>query len=135
MTKRLLLKATVAALVVLATVLLACCGPKTKRDKESVGELLGTFAGPAGRLVFLPESQVLLSLDEAALWALEGRDNERIYGYVFILGNEMVSYDEAEAFYLHDGKDTFAKIVCLTEKDRIVLRAEDREAVFERRPD
>jgi hypothetical protein len=64
---------------------------------------------------------------------LNGRENNHTYGYVFILGNEEISYDKAEAFYLHDGNTTFVMISCLTDKDNITLLPGDqRKTAFER---
>jgi hypothetical protein len=78
---------------------------------------------------------VLVSESDDYVWLLEGKENDQTYGYVFILGNEEISYDKAEAFYLHDGIDTFAKINCRTETDKIIPRSGDKEAVFERKSD
>ena len=52
----------------------------------------------------------MVCLSDDYLWLLEGQENDQTYGYVFMLGNEEISCDKAEAFYLHDGSDTFAKI-------------------------
>lgn len=130
-------KSLITALVfLLITGTLAGCGDKSGKSGETAEGLSGTFVGEAGSLSFSEGGEVYVSLENDALWILEGRENEQSYGYVFILGNEMVSYDKAEAFYLHDGKDTFARIVCRTEKDKIILRSGDKnEAVFERRAD
>jgi hypothetical protein len=87
-------------------------------------------------LSFYPDKEVLVCLSDDYLWLLEGQENDQTYGYVFILGNEVISYDKAEAFYLQDGSDTFAKINCRTEPDKIILLSGDEnEAVFERRTD
>ncbi|MGI6513970.1 MAG: hypothetical protein ACOX3D_06385 [Syntrophomonadales bacterium] len=123
------------ALLLIAAILLGC-GPS---DGKSVGEpeeLTGVFAGPAGYLSFYPDKEILVSLSDDYIWLLEGKENDQTYGYVFIHGNEEISYDKAEAIYLHDGKDTFARIICLASKDKIVLLpGNENEAVFERRTD
>ncbi len=130
-------KALITTLIfLLITGALAGCGDRGGKSEETVEELSGTFVGEAGSLSFSEGGKVHVSLENDALWILEGRENEQTYGYVFILGNEMISYDKAEAFYLHDGRETFARIVCRTEKDKIILRSEDKnEVVFERRTD
>ena len=123
----------VFALFLIAAVL-GGCGASDGKSVGEANELTGAFAGPAGYLSFYPDKEVLVSLSDDYLWLLEGRENDQTYGYVFILGNEAISYDKAEAFYLHDGSDTFAKINCRTETDKIILfLGDENEAVFERR--
>lgn len=118
------------------TVVLGGCGTPGDKDVGEADELTGAFAGTAGYLSFYPDGEVLVSLSDDHVWLLEGKENDQTYGYVFILGNEEISYDKAEAFYLHDGSDTFAKINCRTETDKIILLpGNENEAVFERRTD
>lgn len=123
--------------ILLITVILGGCGASD--GKVVVGEadeLTGAFAGPAGYLSFYPDGEVMVSLSDDYIWLLEGKENDQTYGYTFIQGNEKISYDKAEAIYLNDGKDTFAKINCLADKDKIVLLpGHENEAVLERRTD
>ena len=120
----------------LIAVFLGGCGASDEKSIGEASDLRGTFASSAGHLSFYPDKEVLVSLSDDYLGLLEGRENDQIYGYVFILGNEEISYDKAEAFYLHDGSDTFSKIHCRTETDRIILLpGNENEAVFERRSD
>ena len=131
MCKKVLITAFVFLLI---TGTLAGCGDKGGKSGETVEELSGAFVGEAGSLSFSEGGKVHVSLENDALRLLEGRENDQTYGYVFILGNEEISYDKAEAFYLHDGSDTFAKINCRTETDKIILLlGDENEAVFERR--
>jgi hypothetical protein len=123
-------------ILLLITVILGGCGVPDGKDVGEADELTGAFAGPAGYLSFYPDREVLVSLSDDYVWLLEGKENDHTYGYTFILSNEKISYDKAEAFYLNDGKDTFAKINCLTEKNKIVLLpGNENEAVFERKSD
>jgi hypothetical protein len=123
------------ALLLIASIL-SSCGTSTGKDVGEAAELADVFAGPAGYLSFYPDKEVLVSLSDDYIWLLEGKENDQTYGYVFILGNEEISYDKAEAFYLHDGSDTFSKINCRTETDKIILLpGDENEAVFERRTD
>lgn len=123
-------------ILLLITVFLGGCGASAGKDAREADELTGAFAGPAGYLSFYPDREVLVSVSDDYIWLLEGKENDQTYGYVFILGNEEISYDKAEAFYLHDGSDTFAKINCRTETDKIILLpGKENEAVFERRTD
>ncbi len=113
--------------------ILGGCGTPGDKDVGEADELTGAFAGHAGYLSFYPDGEVLVSLSDDYVWLLEGKENDQTYGYVFILGNEEISYDKAEAFCLHDGSDTFAKINCRTETDKIIhLPGDENEAVFER---
>ncbi|NLZ27338.1 MAG: hypothetical protein GX887_00050 [Firmicutes bacterium] len=99
-------------------------------------ELLGSFVGPAGTLCFYPDEEVLVNLSDEYHYLLEGKENNQIYGYVFIRGNEKTSYYESEAFYLHDGKDTFARIDSTADKDKIVfILGNGKKALFERQSD
>ena len=125
----------VFALFLIAAVLGGCVASDEK-DVGEAAELADVFAGPAGYLSFYPDKEILVSLSDDYVWLLEGKENDKTYGYVFILGNEEISYDKAEAFYLHDGSNTFAKINCRTETDKIILLpGNENEAVFERRID
>ncbi len=120
----------------LIAAILGGCGASDKKDVGEATELADVFAGHAGYLSFYPDKEILVSLSDDYVWLLEGKENDKTYGYVFILGNEEISYDKAEAFYLHDGSNTFAKINCRTETDKIILLpGNENEAVFERRID
>lgn len=123
----------VFALFLIAAVLSGCGGSNGKNDGKA-NDLTGAFVGSAGYLSFYPDKEVLVSLSDDYIWLLEGKENDQTYGYVFILGNEAISYDKAEAFYLHDDNKTFARINCRTETDKIIfLPGNENEAVFERR--
>lgn len=122
----------VAFVLLLAAVIIAVWKPGGPRIQSPPEDPVGMFTGSSGSLTFLPDKKVTVNVTEDALWVLEGRQNEQTYGYVFILGNAMISYDKAEFFYLHDEKDTFARIVCRVDGDKIILRGEGTEAVFEK---
>ena len=127
---------TGAFALLLITAILSGCGTSDEKDSSESDELTGAFAGPAGYLSFYPDGEVLVSLSDDYIWLLEGKENDQTYGYVFILSNKEISFDKAEAFYLRDGSDTFAKINCQTETDKIILLpGKENEAVFERRTD
>ena len=127
---------TGALALLLITAILSGCGTSEGKDSGEVDELTCAFAGPDGYLSFYPDKEVLVSLSDDYVWLLEGKENDQTYGYVFILGNEEISYDKAEALYLHDGSDTFAKINCRAETNKIILLpGDENEAVFERRTD
>jgi|GEM_PF-1778776 hypothetical protein len=120
-----------------AVFLPGCKDPGNKEYfAEYPEELLGSFAGPAGTLYFYPDEKVLVNLSDEYLYLLEGKENNQIYGYVFIRGNEKTFYYESEAFYLHDGKDTFAMINSTADKDKIIfILGNGEKALFERRSD
>lgn len=99
-------------ILLLITLFLGGCGASDEKDARVADELTGAFAGPAGHLSFYPDREVLVSVSDDYVWLLEGKENDQTCGYIFILGNEEISYDKAEAFYLHDGSDTFAKTNC-----------------------
>jgi hypothetical protein len=82
----------------LMTAVLGGCGTSGGKDAEEATELAGVFAGSAGYLSFYPDQEVLVSLSDDHVWLLKGKENHKTYGYVFILGNEEISYDKAEAF-------------------------------------
>jgi len=95
-------------------------------------KLTGVFSGTAGSLNFIEERKVSINLSENFAYILNGRENNQTYGYVFILGNEEISYEKAEAFYLNDGSAVFAMISCITKEDSITFLLEDKKtAVFE----
>lgn len=121
-------------LILMTAVCLAGCGDSSgKTGHGTAWELIGTFCGPAGSLIFYEGGEVLVNLSDDYVWFLEEKENNRVYGYVFIHRNEKSSYDIAEYIFFHDNMDTFAKLNCLVENDKIVLYpGGESEAVFER---
>ncbi|MEA4816418.1 MAG: hypothetical protein VB120_06140 [Lachnospiraceae bacterium] len=101
-----------------------------KPNKTAEKELTGLFSGTSGSLIFSEGKKVSVSLSDDFVYILNGRANNQTYGYVFILGNEEISYERAEAFYLNDGSVVFSMVSCTTEKDKITFLLEDKKKPF-----
>lgn len=127
---------TVGLVLALAITLLAGCGESDGGEKQAqkqAEELSGKYSGDGGSLSFYPEGEVLVSFSDDFVWVLNGKENNKTYGYAFVKENEVTSYDKAEYLYLTDGKNSFAFINCIAEKDKITLYpGKSHETVLER---